>query len=376
MKRYISVIMILMMLLAAGCSNGQVQTSEEPQTTMEEKIVKVAVSIPPQKAIVEAIAGDMVEVVTMIPPGYSPANYAPTQKEMAALSDSKLYFAIDVPTEAVNIMPMIESGDYNLKIVDLADIVDDVHAPRFFEETGHAIDEHDHAHEEHADEDHDHEEHADEGHDHEEHADEDHDHEEHADEDHDHEEHADEEHAHEEHADEEHADDGHEGHNHAGRDPHIWVSTKRIEVMAKTMAEELSALMPEQKATFDQNLSVFLADLSAVDNELKASFADHADMPFLIYHPSLGYFADDYDLHMIALESEGKAATVQGMAEVIDFAKDNGIQTVFYQSEFDSKQAELLASEIGGQAVQLNPLSENVIENLKEMGNSIRNSMK
>lgn len=362
MKRYISVIMILMMLLAAGCSNGQVQTSEEPQAITEEKIVKVAVSIPPQKTIVEAIAGDMVEVVTMIPPGYSPANYAPTQKEMAALSDSKLYFAIDVPTEAVNIMPMIESGDYNLKIVDLADIIDDAHAPRFFEEAGHAIDEHDHAHEEHVDE----EGHEDHDHDHEDHADEDH-----ADADHDHEDHADEDHDHED-----HADDGHEGHNHAGRDPHIWVSTKRIEVMAKTMAEELSTLMPEQKATFDQNLSIFLADLLAVDNELKASFADHADMPFLIYHPSLGYFADDYDLHMIALESEGKAATVQGMAEVIDFAKDNGIQTVFYQSEFDSKQAELLAAEIGGKAVQLNPLSENVIENLKEMGNSIRNSMK
>lgn len=366
MKRYISVIMILMMLFVAGCSSQQTETTSKEPVVTETEVVKVAVSIPPQKAIVEAIAGDMVEVVTMIPPGYSPANYAPTQKEMAALSDSKLYFAIDVPTEAVNIMPMIESGDYNLKIVDLADIVDDAHAPRFFEEAGHAIDEHGHAHEEHAEEEHVHEEHAEEEHAHEEHAEEENAHEEHADEDHDH----------EEHTDEDHADDGHEGHNHAGRDPHIWVSTKRIEVMAKTMAEELSALMPEQKATFDQNLSVFLADVSAVDNELKASFADHADMPFLIYHPSLGYFADDYDLHMIALESEGKAATVQGMANVIDFAKDNGIQTVFYQSEFDSKQAELLASEIGGQAVQLNPLSENVIENLKEMGNSIRNSMK
>lgn len=44
-----------------------------------------------------AVGGDQVDVITMIPKGANPENFAPDPKQMAALSEAQIYFAIGVP---------------------------------------------------------------------------------------------------------------------------------------------------------------------------------------------------------------------------------------------------------------------------------------
>lgn len=124
----------------------------------------VAVSILPQETYVKAVAGDLVDVVTMIPPGASPANYQPKPNEMVKLSEASLYFAIDVPTEIANIIPNIDSINSNIKVIDLAEKVDQVYPARFFNEDDHDEDEN-HKDEDHEDEGHEGEDHD--GHSHE-----------------------------------------------------------------------------------------------------------------------------------------------------------------------------------------------------------------
>lgn len=59
----------------------------------------VMVSIPPQKYIVERVAGDGVDVHVMVGPGDSPATYEPKASQLAALGESAVYFTIGVPYE-------------------------------------------------------------------------------------------------------------------------------------------------------------------------------------------------------------------------------------------------------------------------------------
>lgn len=327
MKKFFIYITMALVILLAGCSTTESNEGVEVDGQTDSQTFQVAVSIVPQATIVEAIAGDFVDVVTMIPPGNSPANYAPTQKEMAQLSESEIYFAIGVPTEVANILPLLESEGYDVEVLHLDERVDAVYPARHF---GEMEDDHDHEAEESHEDDHDHDEVVhEEAHDHEE----------------------------------------------ASRDPHIWLSAKRIQLMAEEMAAALIKLDPEHEAEYAHNLEAFLVTLKTTNDELETMLAHMAGETFLIYHPSLGYFADEYGLKMLALENDGKSATVQGMATVIDFARDHHIKTVFYQAEFDAKQAQLLAEEIGGEAVQLNPLSKELVSNLKEMGTLINNSV-
>jgi len=119
-----SLLVISLVFSLTGCGNKQTTSGSEGKTI-------VAVSLVPQKTFVEAVCGDLAEVVVMVPPGSSPANYEPSPKEMAQFSKAKLYFAIGVPTEKVNIIPKaLEIKD--MKIIKLQDEVVKVYPDREF----------------------------------------------------------------------------------------------------------------------------------------------------------------------------------------------------------------------------------------------------
>jgi len=59
----------------------------------------VAVSIVPQRWLVEQIGGGDIEVITLIEPGKSPATYQPTDRQISRLRRAAVYFRIGVPFE-------------------------------------------------------------------------------------------------------------------------------------------------------------------------------------------------------------------------------------------------------------------------------------
>lgn len=120
----IAVLIMVTLLLStiAGYANKATTTN-----TKEKPIV--AVSIVPQKTFVEAVCVDMAEVIVMVPPKNSPANYEPTPKEMVQFSKAKLYFAIGVPTEEANIMPKAKEIN-EMKIIELQDDVSKTYPDR------------------------------------------------------------------------------------------------------------------------------------------------------------------------------------------------------------------------------------------------------
>lgn len=154
-----------------------------------------------------------------------------------------------------------------------------------------------------------------------------------------------------------------------GRDPHIWLSPKRVEVMVAKIAESLSELKPENKEKYEENANKYIEELENVSSEINEILKNKENKKFVVYHPAFAYLADEFGLEMYALEEEGKEATAQSLQEKIDLAKEEGIKYIFYQAEIDSTQARAYAEEIGGQTMMLSPLAENYIENLEKMAN-------
>ncbi len=90
----------------------------------------VAVSILPQKYFVEQIAGDLVSVQVMIPPGASPASYEPRPSQMAALNRCRLYFAIGVGFETAWLDKFTAAS--HLKVIHTDRGIEKVPLPRHF----------------------------------------------------------------------------------------------------------------------------------------------------------------------------------------------------------------------------------------------------
>ena len=79
-----------------------------PSQIKAEELVRIYVSIPPQKFLVERIGGNRVEVAVLLKQGMNPESYEPTPRQMARLNTSRLYFRIGVPFEELWIKQIAE----------------------------------------------------------------------------------------------------------------------------------------------------------------------------------------------------------------------------------------------------------------------------
>ncbi len=159
------------------------------------------------------------------------------------------------------------------------------------------------------------------------------------------------------------------------RDPHLWLSPKRVIVMVEAIAEELSNIDPENREQYQKNSEKYINELNALDKEIKEKLKDSENRSFIAFHPAFGYFADDYSLTMYALEEHGKEADAKRLSQMAELAKRENIKTLFYQTETSGRQAKAFAEEIGGQAVPLEPLSGDYIQNIRKMADAIKKAM-
>ena len=88
---------------------------------------------------------------------------------------------------------------------------------------------------------------------------------------------------------------------------------------------------------------------------------------FIIYHPALTYLARDYGLEQVAIEDEGKEASAKRIAQIISQARKDGIKRVFYQSEFPESSVSVICEDIGANAVEINPLYEDIFTNIRNI---------
>ncbi|NLN87884.1 MAG: zinc ABC transporter solute-binding protein [Syntrophomonadaceae bacterium] len=116
--------------MLAGLVTGCRQQPDISPTSVDNRL-KVAVTIVPQATFVKEVGGDLVEVVTMVPPGGNPENYSPTPQQMMQFSDADVYFAIGVPSEGTN-LPKLLSLAPSIKVVDLPALVDQKYPPVLF----------------------------------------------------------------------------------------------------------------------------------------------------------------------------------------------------------------------------------------------------
>lgn len=158
-----------------------------------------------------------------------------------------------------------------------------------------------------------------------------------------------------------------------GKDPHIWTSIRNGKIMVQNICEGLVAVDPDNKDYYLKNRDEYLRQLDEADQFITNQLRDMPNRSFMIFHPSWGYFAKDYNLTQIAIEVEGKEPTLQSLAHIIEEAKEENIKTIFVSPGFSSKAAGIITKEIGGKTEVLEPLAENYIENLKITAIKIKN---
>ncbi len=139
-------------------------------------------------------------------------------------------------------------------------------------------------------------------------------------------------------------------------DPHIWTSPALVKAAAVNIAGALAKHDPSHKIAYEKNLQDFLAEIDRLDQGIRKSLAGKEGWSFMIYHPSWGYFADEYNLVQIPIEEKGKPGNAAHIRKMIDLARKKGISDILVQRGFDDKNARTIAAELKGRVVEVDPL--------------------
>ena len=338
---FVGLLAFSLVLFCSGCTEtGQDQRSEfgalngsdtaegagnegaEGESTGTDGNIIVAVSILPQAEFVEAVGGDRVQTIVMIPPGASPATHDPTPGQLRDISEARMYAIMGSGLAFEEVwLDKLEVINGEMLVVDCSKGIPLRDMETHFHEGDEAgvryVNDEEYGAEE---------------------------------------------------AGEHDAEEGAESeHEHSGKDPHIWNSPVNAKLMVENIYQGLVQIDPANETYYRQNRDVYLSRLDVLDAKIRKDLEGRENSTFMVFHPSWGYFADEYGLTMLPIEIEGKEPSVQDLARMVDLAKEKDIRVIFIQAQFSPRSAEAVAEEIGGEVVVVDPLAPNYLENMEEV---------
>lgn len=144
---------------------------------------------------------------------------------------------------------------------------------------------------------------------------------------------------------------------HHGGDPHIWSSPSTAKIIIRNMYDSLLSFDEENRSYYENRYNKLIRVVDSTDMEIKNHLEKVLHKDFIIYHPALSYYAQEYGLKQYVIEQDGKNPTPKQLANLIDAAKEKQIEVVFVQQEYDTKNAETIAKAINARIVPINLLN-------------------
>lgn len=157
-----------------------------------------------------------------------------------------------------------------------------------------------------------------------------------------------------------------ESHTHGGVDPHIWFAPSALKTEAGTMLAALIEIDADGAEHYRQNYEQLLERIGAVQEELAAKLASQKGQTVYVFHPSYGYFCDEFGLEQRAIEYEGKTPKPQQLAALAAQAKqERRPPLIFVQPEFNQGPAQALAEAVGGKIAVHSALERDVLKSMQ-----------
>ena len=276
--------------------------SKTPQKVLSGAKVQIVTTIFPLAAILQNVGGELVHVTTLLPAGASPHTYEPTVEQAKAVSRADLLVYIGGGLDDW-ILKMAAAAGEGCTVVEVLDFMEGSLLPFTAEGAEGAGKERPAAGERRS---------------------------------------------------------GDHTHSHLHPyDPHIWTDPLLVQgEIAPALAEILAAIKPESERQFQQNLNAFQEELQVLHADIEAALHGFAGKRFITYHSSWNYFASRYGLGkpVHVEEFPGQELSAKWLAELVELARELEVKVVFAEPQLSSKAAAVIAAEIGGRVLILDPL--------------------
>jgi zinc transport system substrate-binding protein len=186
-----------------------------------------------------------------------------------------------------------------------------------------------------------------------------------------------------------------EGHTHADFDPnearaaertpdnyyyfeidrHSWLGREPAKILASHIKETLSIVDYNKNDYYRERYESLVRDIDAEFERLKIELAPLNGRNVFVYHPSFGYFLDEFGIHQEAVEIGGKEPGPRDLNRLVAKIKEEHAVAIFVQPQFPVTAAKNLASATGAELIELDPLAYDWLSNIRAMGQLLRKAI-
>ena len=312
MKKFLSLFLLSIVAVILAACGGDDNATTDKETTESTNKLSIYTTVYPLQYFAERIGGEYVDVSSIYPPGANEHTFEPTQKDMMTLADADMFFYIGLGLEGFVEKAQKTLANEHVKLVATADHVSE---EKLHISTGHV-----HAEDEEDD------------------------------------------HGHEEEANDLLID--HSGHGH---DSHVWLSPVISQDLAAVIKDELVAAMPEQEALFTENYEALVAELEELHAKFESMAAQTTQKTFFVSHAAFGYIAGHYGFSQVpvaGLNSQSEPSQKE-LTKIVDLAKKENIQYIFFEQNVSSNLTEVIQNEVGADSLILHNLSVLTTDDIK-----------
>jgi zinc transport system substrate-binding protein len=165
-------------------------------------------------------------------------------------------------------------------------------------------------------------------------------------------------------------DDGDE-HSYGEFDRHTWLGRQPAKILAEHVRDTLFALDPAGAAFYADNYDRLIRDIDGEFDALRHDLAPLRGSNIFVYHPSFGYFLDEFGIRQQAVETGGKTPGPRELSRLIALAKEERPAAIFVQAQFPVSAARTVADSVGAATVSLDPLAPDWLANIRRMGDAL-----
>jgi zinc transport system substrate-binding protein len=148
-------------------------------------------------------------------------------------------------------------------------------------------------------------------------------------------------------------------HHHEGDDPHVWLDPILVrDYIVPRITNALISISPADSRYFKANSKQFADALTKLDQEMRPRIRALSHHDFIALHGAWHYLGKRYGLRQIAAVEPfpGKEPSAKYIAALVTMARKAGVVTIFAEPQLSAKTANVLASELKGQVLLLDPL--------------------
>ena len=154
-------------------------------------------------------------------------------------------------------------------------------------------------------------------------------------------------------------------------DRHSWLGEQPALLLAGHICGALCQADPANAELYRKNAAALKETITAEFASLREKLEPLRGVPVFVFHPSFGYFLDEFGIRQEAVETGGKEPTAKTLAAIIGKARRENPKAIFVQAQFPVAAAKTLADSVGAEVVPLDPLAENWLQNIRTMGGNL-----